>query len=53
MRLVRARLYGVSPADPATLAAAAGVRALAARLASAGPARRALRADPVRALARD
>jgi cell division protein FtsX len=53
MRLVRARLYGVSPADPATLAAAAGVLVLAALVASAGPARRALRADPVRALARD
>jgi putative ABC transport system permease protein len=53
LRLVRARLYGVSPADPATLAAAAGVLVLAALAASAGPARRALRTDPVRALQGD
>jgi macrolide transport system ATP-binding/permease protein len=49
-RVVKATLYGVTEHDPATLAmAAAGVLALAV-VASAWPARRATRIDPVQAL---
>jgi ABC-type lipoprotein release transport system permease subunit len=39
-------LYGVTPGDPATLAAAAAVLALVALGASYLPARRAARVDP-------
>jgi len=49
-RLLRAFLYEVKPTDPATFACVcAGLLAVAA-LAGCGPARRAARVDPVRAL---
>jgi putative ABC transport system permease protein len=50
-RLVEPLLYGVTPSDPATLAAAVAVLLLAGALASLVPAWRASRVDPVRALA--
>jgi len=46
-------LYGVSPTDPVTLAATAGLLALTAALATWLPARRAASVDPVRALRTD
>jgi len=47
---VRSQLYGIEPADPWTLgAAAAGLLAVAA-LAAGIPARRAARVDPMTAL---
>ena len=49
-RLVRSMLFGVTPGDPATLAAATGVLAAAAFLAGYLPARRAARLDPLAAL---
>jgi predicted permease len=45
-RLVAGQLYGVSPADPATLGAVAGLLAVAAVVACWAPARRAGRVDP-------
>jgi predicted permease len=48
--LVRARLFGVEPADPATVAAAAVAMVVAAGVAAWMPARRAARLDPVFAL---
>jgi predicted permease len=45
-------LYGLSPADPATIAAAAGLLFLIAGLAAVVPAFRASRIDPLRALRR-
>jgi ABC-type lipoprotein release transport system permease subunit len=45
-----ALLYGVTPRDPATLAAAAGGLALVAALASYVPAVRASRLEPIEAL---
>jgi ABC-type antimicrobial peptide transport system permease subunit len=45
-----ALLYGVGPADPGSLAAAAGVVALVAALAAFVPAARAARVDPAVAL---
>ena len=50
-RLLAGYLYGVGPADPLALAAAALVLAAAAVLATAVPVRRATRVDPVVALA--
>ena len=47
---MRTLLFGVTPADPLTLAAVAGVLVATAALAAYVPARRATRVDPVRAL---
>jgi predicted permease len=49
-RLLRSLLFDVSPSDPLVLAAAALVLLIVAVLASAGPARRAARIDPVEAM---
>jgi putative ABC transport system permease protein len=49
-RLLRALLYGISPTDPATIAAVAGILGLVAVAAAYVPARRATRVDPVVAL---
>ena len=49
-RLIRGRLYGVSPADPTTYVAVILVLGAAALLASYIPARRAARVDPTEAL---
>jgi len=49
-RLMRAMLYGVSPADPLTFAIIVTVLLLAASLACWIPARRATRVDPLVAL---
>jgi ABC-type antimicrobial peptide transport system permease subunit len=46
-------LYGVTPADPATIAATAGMVAVVAVVTASGPARRASRVDPVVALRHD
>jgi predicted permease len=50
-RLLASFLYGVRPADPAAIVAAAGVLSAAAVLATLLPVRRATRVDPVIALA--
>ena len=50
VRLVSSRLYGLSPADPATLAVAIGALCAVAALASWVPAARAARVDPLVAL---
>jgi ABC-type antimicrobial peptide transport system permease subunit len=47
---LRAALYEVTPTDPVVFAATAGLLALAALLACVGPARRAIRQDPLIAL---
>jgi ABC-type antimicrobial peptide transport system permease subunit len=52
-RLLRALLYGVGPADPATLAAVVAVLCLVALAACLIPALRAGRIDPLRALRED
>lgn len=49
-RLVAHMLYGISPHDPVTLGAAAGVMIAVGLVAAYLPARRAMRVDPVRAL---
>jgi predicted permease len=49
-RFLTAMLYGLKPSDPLTLAGAATLLLLIALLAAFGPARRASRVDPVRAL---
>ena len=49
-RFLSAMLYGMKPSDPLTLAGAAALLLLIAPLAAFGPARRASRVDPVRAL---
>jgi putative ABC transport system permease protein len=46
-------LYGLSPADPATIVAAAGLLFVIATLATVVPAFRASRIDPLRALRRE
>jgi ABC-type antimicrobial peptide transport system permease subunit len=48
--LMRARLFGVEPADPATIAGAVVAMVVAAGVAAWMPARRAARLDPVVAL---
>jgi len=48
--LLSNQLFGVSPTDPAVFACVAGVVALVALAASYGPARRAVRIDPMTAL---
>ncbi len=52
-RVLKSALVGVSPADPATLAAASAALILAASLGCLIPARRAMRVDPVVALRHD
>jgi ABC-type antimicrobial peptide transport system permease subunit len=49
-RLVRSLLFGVSPAEPALIALAAGILAVATTLAGYLPARRAAALDPMVAL---
>jgi predicted permease len=49
-RALGSLLYGVSPTDPITFGAAVGLFVAVAVAASSGPARRATRVDPVRAL---
>lgn len=49
-RYLEGLLFGVTPFDPATFAAAAGVFTLAALVAAYGPVRRATRVDPLVAL---
>lgn len=48
-----AMLYGLKPSDPLTLASAASLLMIVAILAGSGPARRASRVDPIRALRHD
>ncbi|MGH9411045.1 MAG: ABC transporter permease [Vicinamibacterales bacterium] len=50
-RLLGSMLYGVTPLDPLSVAGAAAALAIVAVIACYLPARRALRVDPVRALA--
>jgi putative ABC transport system permease protein len=52
-RVFRALLFGVDPVDPASIAGGAAVLIAVALAASAGPAYRAARVDPVRALRTD
>ncbi len=52
-RVLQRSLFEVTPTDPATLAAVAGLLLLVALLAGLGPTRRALRADPMTALRSD
>jgi ABC-type antimicrobial peptide transport system permease subunit len=49
-RLISANLYGVSPADPTTIAGAAALMLIIAVIAVLGPALRAARIDPLIAL---
>jgi ABC-type lipoprotein release transport system permease subunit len=49
-RVLEGMLYGVAPRDPATFAAVIGVLFAIAALASAVPALRASRVDPLEAL---
>ena len=49
-RFLRSLLYGVAPADPATLAAVAGLLGAVALAAAWLPARRAVRIDPIETL---
>jgi ABC-type antimicrobial peptide transport system permease subunit len=46
-------LYGLRPSDPATLTGAAALLMVVATLAGLGPALRASRIDPIRALRHD
>jgi len=49
-RLLRGQLFGVSPLDPATFAAVAGLLVVIALVAMVVPARRAMRVAPIVAL---
>jgi len=49
-QLVRSMLFGLTPADPATIAGSALLLAIAALLAAYVPARRAANVDPMVAL---
>ena len=49
-RLLRTQLFEISPGDPKTLGAVAGLLAIAAMAASYIPARKATRLDPMTAL---
>jgi predicted permease len=49
-RFLSAMLYGLAPWDPVTLTTAAALLLIVALLAAFGPARRASRVDPIRAL---
>jgi ABC-type antimicrobial peptide transport system permease subunit len=49
-RLIARTLFGLSPVDPATLAAAASALFVVGAVAGYLPARRALRSDPITAL---
>jgi putative ABC transport system permease protein len=49
-RVLAGMLYGVTAADPATYAAAAAIMLVVAAIASYGPARRAMAADPLAVL---
>jgi putative ABC transport system permease protein len=49
-RVLRKSLFEVTPTDPATLGAVAGVLLMVALIASLGPTRRAMRIDPMTAL---
>jgi ABC-type antimicrobial peptide transport system permease subunit len=49
-RFLSAMLYGLKPSDPLTLTGAAALLVIIALLAGFGPARRASRIDPIRAL---
>ncbi|MEO8218830.1 MAG: ABC transporter permease, partial [Acidobacteriota bacterium] len=50
VRLIESFLYGISPVDPISLLAAAGLLTAVALCASLAPARRAMKIDPVAAL---
>ena len=52
-RLLATMLFGVQPLDPATFAAVLLVLVLTAAASMAGPAWRATRVDPIRALRHD
>jgi ABC-type antimicrobial peptide transport system permease subunit len=52
-RLVQKQLYGVTPIDPAAIAAAVGLVLVVAAIAGVIPARRAARMDPTTALRHD
>src|SRR5204863_366562 len=52
-RLLSTMLFGVQPLDPSTFAAVVVVLALTGALSMAGPAWRATRVDPIRALRQD
>jgi ABC-type antimicrobial peptide transport system permease subunit len=52
-KTLRAVLFGVQPADPATLAASCVVLTMVALVAAYVPARRASRIDPIAALRTD
>ena len=52
-RYVRSELHGVTPTDPATIAAAIAGLAIVAMVAGLIPAMRAARIDPLRALRQD
>ena len=52
-RLVQGQLYGVTPIDPAAIAAAVGVLLIVAAIAGLIPARRAARMNPTAALRHD
>jgi predicted permease len=49
-RVLRSQMFGLSPRDPATLAAAVAILAAAALVAGCAPARRAGRVDPISAM---
>ncbi len=52
-RLLASQLFGVTSADPATIAMGAGIMLVVALTAAYLPARRAVRADPLIALRQD